>query len=587
MRAHQTVQRVKSSQYRFRARAKPFTLHCSLLLLVLCYAFAGGMIFNRLEADALKEHQDKELMTKIDCIKKKLSLIEHLPHKDKRAINATAYRLSPCFTPEKDERSEWSFVTATLYGFGIVTTLGYNRIAPITQAGRIFCIAYGICGIPITMIIIANVGQYLNQFAGDSRRMLEEYRQRRRMSKASLSGEEYKESSIQVTSLVLLIVFLLYVALGALLLPALNGQVDFLNGLYYNFLCLTAIDFGQLVPSKVVFLPITFLYVCLGLAITTIAIDIGSEYMKKLHYLGKKMKDAAQTKIWFGGKAMKVKDLLHAVGKKCGIDPSAIDALDLENVVERTIAIAEGKEPPPDINEDEEEPPIEPEPRSEPMSPESPEQEEAPLLTNQTTPKKTPKTSICSQAPSLIEPDLIIRNPTFQSLSNDLYICSPVEETQPSFPESIRLEMPEDFDDDGELEEDNHNIQIMKPPDIMDEVELQHVTIEIPDEEPKRRRSRVRESFDEDRVPRKFREKKLVYATDAKKLYETYQEEWGRLERLSARLGPRRKSVLALASSPTRQDSYSGDEGPSTSRQPSPHRDSRDSGESSNVSRKS
>lgn len=53
---------------------------------------------------------------------------------------------------------------------------------------------------------------------------------------------------------------------------------------------------------RVEFLPITFLYVCLGLAITTIAIEIGSEYMKKLHYLGKKMKDVAQTKIWFGGK---------------------------------------------------------------------------------------------------------------------------------------------------------------------------------------------------------------------------------------------------------------------------------------------
>lgn len=70
----------------------------------------------------------------------------------------------------RDERSEWSFVTATLYGFGIVTTLGYNRIAPITYAGRLFCIVYGICGIPLTMIIIANVGQYLNNFAGDSRR---------------------------------------------------------------------------------------------------------------------------------------------------------------------------------------------------------------------------------------------------------------------------------------------------------------------------------------------------------------------------------------------------------------------------------
>lgn len=121
--------------------------------------------------------------------------------------------------------------------------------------------------------------------------------------------------------------------------------------------------------------------------------------MKKLHYLGKKMRDAAQTKIWFGGRTwvqadaqdldqfgpfllrgaisnlalkngtrygnktgtdkdleqqltdlfwtikiiqtfrLKVRDLLHAVGKKCGVDPSAIDALDLENVVERTIAL--------------------------------------------------------------------------------------------------------------------------------------------------------------------------------------------------------------------------------------------------------
>lgn len=36
---------------------------------------------------------------------------------------------------------------------------------------------------------------------------------------------------------------------------------------------------------------------------------------------------------------LKVRDLLHAVGKKCGIDPVVIDSLDLENVVERTIAI--------------------------------------------------------------------------------------------------------------------------------------------------------------------------------------------------------------------------------------------------------
>lgn len=36
-------------------------------------------------------------------------------------------------------------------------------------------------------------------------------------------------------------------------------------------------------------------------------------------------------------------------------------------------------------------------------------------------------------------------------------------------------------------------------------------------------------------VPKRFREKKEMYGRDPRKLYETYQEEWDRLERLSDR----------------------------------------------------
>lgn len=294
-----------------------------------------------------------------------------------------------CFIVETDSRSQWTFVTATLYGFGIVTTLGYNRIAPVTTSARLFCVIYGICGIPITMIIIANIGQYMNQFAKILRKKLQKWIDKRRSKKRNIlkvkavaygiktkedingnidhengeldrlssendtdSTESYEDdSSAGVTAFALLIIFLLYVFLGALLLPGLNGRIDFLNGIYYNFLCLTAIDFGQLVPQNVHLLPITFLYVCIGLAITTIAIDVGSEYMKQLHYLGRKMKNVATTKIWFGGKQMKVKELLVAVTKKCGVDPNIIAHMNLENVVERVIAINEGREPPPDLNE--------------------------------------------------------------------------------------------------------------------------------------------------------------------------------------------------------------------------------------------
>jgi hypothetical protein len=59
-------------------------------------------------------------------------------------------------------------------------------------------------------------------------------------------------------SIALLSAFLLYIIIGSLFLPLLNGELDFLNGIYYNFLVLTAIDFGALVPARVEFLPVFF-----------------------------------------------------------------------------------------------------------------------------------------------------------------------------------------------------------------------------------------------------------------------------------------------------------------------------------------
>ncbi|KAL3088270.1 hypothetical protein niasHT_023830 [Heterodera trifolii] len=233
-------------------KVKPFTLHCSLLLVVFGYALIGGLIFNKLEADATIEQQREEWERKRECVDEALEKADRslLLEGPSWPLNKTAQLILQCFKTEPDARSQWGLVTATLYGFGIVTTLGYNRIAPITLSGRLFCVFYGICGIPMTMIIIANIGQFLNQFAGATRKNIEAFRERRRRSRVSLTGEEIGDSSIEVMSVGLLVAFLLYVCFGAVLLPLLNGKFDFYNGIYFNFLCLTAIDFGQLVPSR-------------------------------------------------------------------------------------------------------------------------------------------------------------------------------------------------------------------------------------------------------------------------------------------------------------------------------------------------
>ena len=45
-------------------------------------------------------------------------------------------------------------------------------------------------------------------------------------------------------------------------------------------------------------------YVVIGLALTTMAIEIASEYLKKLHYYGRKMANPGAATIWFGGKKL-------------------------------------------------------------------------------------------------------------------------------------------------------------------------------------------------------------------------------------------------------------------------------------------
>nr|CAD2187310.1 unnamed protein product [Meloidogyne enterolobii] len=517
--------RILSSAKRMQ-KVKPYTLHCSLLVLVFIYAFVGGLIFNKLEAQATQEQYRKEWESKTECVHK---VLEQIPSSQPLDEQPRTDRILHCFQSEPDHRSQWSWITGTLYSFGIITTLGYNRIAPITLAGRLFCVFYGICGIPLTMIIIANIGQYLNQFASATRRHIETYREKRRRSRVTgssglnASEEEIEDSSVEFMSLGLLISFLFYVCLGAFLLPLLNGEPLTLDNLF-----LQSGNFCQF----------TFLYVCIGLAITTIAIEIGSEYLKKLHHFGKRMKNVAQTRIWFGGKTLKVRDLLHAVGKKCGIDPSEIDKLDLENVIERAVAINEGREPPLDTNE---EPPP-------PKEPQPPATEEVPLLENNRNEDRRSRTPPFKRAA-----ERIVSLPIVEQ-------TKPIENVDESLENSnrnLRLDLCEfvaiDMDlPDGPIEE---ALTWMEPPlklVMHSEHELVQVDPAIASPKDLGAYGPPHVIVDEDErildlEPRKFKEKKEKYGRDAKRLYETYQEEWERLERLSdRRLGPRRKSVLAL-----------------------------------------
>lgn len=103
-------------------------------------------------------------------------------------------------------------------------------------------------------------------------------------------------------ALPLLAIFVIYSFVGAMLMSAYEPDMGFFKAIYFNFITLTSIGLGDVVPKSESFMALTLGYIAIGLALTTIAIDIAADYLKKLHYYGRKIENVGNVVIWFGGK---------------------------------------------------------------------------------------------------------------------------------------------------------------------------------------------------------------------------------------------------------------------------------------------
>ncbi|VDK45022.1 unnamed protein product [Anisakis simplex] len=67
-----------------------------------------------------------------------------------------------------DEQLTWSFPTAIFFCISMITTIGYGNLVPSTTQGQVVCIIYGIFGIPLMLITVADAGKFI----GDALRCL-------------------------------------------------------------------------------------------------------------------------------------------------------------------------------------------------------------------------------------------------------------------------------------------------------------------------------------------------------------------------------------------------------------------------------
>ncbi|PAV57744.1 hypothetical protein WR25_07384 isoform F [Diploscapter pachys] len=220
------------------------------------------------------------------------------------------------------EAYSWTYTTAIFFTATLLTTIGYGNLTPVTWKGRVFCVAYALLGVPLILITVADLGKFLSENIAEMYACYSKYK--KRWFKPKYTSISTKDDSGKLNDVmqdldqymaipILLIVFILlgYIALGAVLLGSWENW-DFFSGFYFSFITMTTVGFGDLVPLRREFYYLDLCYIIIGLAITTMCIDVvGIQYIQKIHYFGRAIKDARFALVNVGGKMVHVPDIMR------------------------------------------------------------------------------------------------------------------------------------------------------------------------------------------------------------------------------------------------------------------------------------
>ncbi|XP_070776691.1 potassium channel subfamily K member 5a isoform X2 [Enoplosus armatus] len=132
--------------------------------------------------------------------------------------------------------NNWNWPNAVIFAATVITTIGYGNIAPKTSAGRVFCIFYGLFGVPLCLTWISELGKF---FGGRAKHMGQYLTKK---------GFSLRKAQFTCTAIFLLWGVLVHLVLPPFVFMSQEGWT-YIEGLYFSFVTLTTIGFGDLVAG--------------------------------------------------------------------------------------------------------------------------------------------------------------------------------------------------------------------------------------------------------------------------------------------------------------------------------------------------
>ncbi|XP_078670046.1 potassium channel subfamily K member 15-like [Branchiostoma floridae x Branchiostoma belcheri] len=147
---------------------------------------------------------------------------------------------------------------ALFFAAVVVTTIGYGHVTPQTTGGRVFLMFYAAVGMPLMLAWLADI----NRLFGHLLHFLT------RKVNAVLRPELPADKARRVPVWVIVLLLVIYLLVGAGVLCFWEDWT-FVDSLYYTYITASTIGFGDIVPTKQLYVLIVFPYILLGLSLVS------------------------------------------------------------------------------------------------------------------------------------------------------------------------------------------------------------------------------------------------------------------------------------------------------------------------------
>ncbi|ETN72080.1 Ion channel [Necator americanus] len=312
---------LETRERKYITYAKRILPHVGLVCLLFAYLLVGATIFHAIEGpNELVDVDNRISREAFNSINQEY--FEQLVKNIFVSYRNQFINENHLMNRTRGEGLLWTYPNSIFFATTVITTIGYGNLVPTTTSGRIACIIFALFGIPLLLVTIADIGKFLSEFLSflyksyrsfkrkirkQSRRISLHYRSSSHshtsetgsskagslnLQEMDSDSESSMEDELRIPVFMVLFVLLAYTAIGGFLFQSWEG-LQYFEAFYFCFITMATVGFGDIVPTEQVYMFFTMAYIIFGLSLATMCIDLaGTEYIRKIHYLGSKMEDA-------------------------------------------------------------------------------------------------------------------------------------------------------------------------------------------------------------------------------------------------------------------------------------------------------